>query len=870
MTASLLTCKNEQRRHQVRHKKGLNGLDYLEVSGDQLTLSVYFLGKAPPNLDKENIRIQGGRRITNIQVRELTIYREEDEEIDDTMCIVVDKAGDFSTYRLCLIDIDAQSKKPLLDEQKQFRPLHGFDPRYACLDFNFKVSCPSDLDCKSQATCPPEKREEPDISYLAKDYASFRQLILDRMALTLPDWQERHIPDLGITLVELLAYMGDQLSYYQDAVATEAYLDTARRRVSVRRHARLVDYQLHEGCNARTWVTFQVSQDITTLKPAEFYLITDPSITTLGNSLLANQLPNTVPKPYLVFEPLVENPQQPIAWYAAHNEITIYTWEDAECCLPKGSTSATLVDSGVATQAKQDDKEQTAITPQESDYRLKLKPCDVIIFEEVKGSRTGNKADADTTHRHAVRLTKATKNQDTLTGKLIWDIEWAVEDALPFPLCLSSIKEDDCSLISQVSVVRGNVLLIDHGETIKADLIPDVVPLETIQEECGDGCAPREAIKIAGRFEPHLSKPDVTFSQPLPPCKLKPSPCTTVSKLTPASALLKQDVRLALPQVKLRESDKPLIWEARLDLLSSTPNDRHFVVEMENDRQAQLRFGNGDSGRFPNAETHFQADYRIGNGAVGNVGFESITHIVFRKNLLSGINIALRNPLPAKGGVDPEPIAEAKLFAPHTFRKELQRAITADDYAQIVMRDFASKVQRAAAKLRWTGSWFEVLVAIDPLGSEDTNEELLCEIKQHLYRYRRIGHDVVVVQANYVALDIAMTICVSPHYLRGQVKSAVLDVFSNRTMRNGNKAFFHPDNLSFGEGIYLSKLVATAQAVVGVESVIVTKLERLFAGSNQEIDNGLLPLSAFEVARLDSDPSFPENGKFTLDMRGGR
>ena len=57
-----------------------------------------------------------------------------------------------------------------------------------------------------------------------------------------------------MTLVELLAYSADQLSYYQDAVATEAYLGTARRRASVRRHARLVDYAMHDGANARAWV----------------------------------------------------------------------------------------------------------------------------------------------------------------------------------------------------------------------------------------------------------------------------------------------------------------------------------------------------------------------------------------------------------------------------------------------------------------------------------------------------------------------------------------------------------------------------------------------------------------------------------------
>ena len=37
-------------------------------------------------------------------------------------------------------------------------------------------------------------------------------------------------------MVELLAFVGDYLSYQQDAIATEAYLGTARRRVSVRRH----------------------------------------------------------------------------------------------------------------------------------------------------------------------------------------------------------------------------------------------------------------------------------------------------------------------------------------------------------------------------------------------------------------------------------------------------------------------------------------------------------------------------------------------------------------------------------------------------------------------------------------------------------
>ena len=38
--------------------------------------------------------------------------------------------------------------------------------------------------------CPPEQLAQPEINYLAKDYASFRQLMLDRLALLVPDWAD--------------------------------------------------------------------------------------------------------------------------------------------------------------------------------------------------------------------------------------------------------------------------------------------------------------------------------------------------------------------------------------------------------------------------------------------------------------------------------------------------------------------------------------------------------------------------------------------------------------------------------------------------------------------------------------------------------
>ena len=950
--APVLSCRDDHERRRLSRRAPLNGLDYLEVSDDQRHLTVFFLGRAPEWMTAAHVRIDGGQRVRGIRVLEVTVDRHADPERDDCMTVTVDRPGDFSRYTLCVVALDDCGKPT-------GHPPADFDPRYARVCFSFKAGCPSEVDCQSVPVCPEPTRVQPEIDYLAKDYASFRRLLLDRLALVMPDWQERHIPDLGITLVEILAYVGDYLSYYQDSVATEAYLETARQRISVRRHARLVDYLLHEGCNARAWVTLAVSAPTLRLRRGEFYFVTATD-DMVGRMLRAEELPVTQPSPYLVFEPVWPDGQTEIEVCADHDEIRFYTWSESQCCLPKGSTSATLLDPGRLPAPSDPGAEACGpdapapeppadppSCPRLEDYRLKLSRCDVMVFEEVKGPHTGNPADADPTRRHAVRLTEVRPSWDPLTGQLVVEVEWAPEDALPFPLCLSSIgPAPQCVVMADVSVARGNVLLVDHGRSVQDEL--GQVPTRAISSECGDGCLPPEEWKTPGAFRPSLPKPDVTCAEPVPPCEGPPLGCGGRTRILAASTLLRQNERAALPWVTVRSipaapngapaftvsdlddptavalaiakagageadakpagwlrgqlspaalialsewaTEHPLpplpvsvgdqlrrlllsleqVWQTRRDLLASGPDDRHFVVEIDDGRRAHLRFGDGDGGRSPDAGESFRAEYRIGNGVGGNVGAETITRIVFRTGFPSGVELWPRNPMPAVGGQVPELVSEAKLRAPHVFRTRLERAVTPDDYAAIVMRDFPSRVQRAAATLRWDGIGPQVLVAVDGSGRAEPDSALLCEIARHLGRFRRMGHDVHVAAAQLVPLDIGLYVCVRDGYLRGHVKAALLDAFSTRLLRSGTLGFFHPDNLTFGQGIYLSQVVAAAQAVVGVESVRVTRFARLFERPNGEIASGVLPLGPLEVARLDNDAGFPEHGRLTLELAGGR
>src|SRR4051812_20481817 len=179
-------------------------------------------------------------------------------------------------------------------------------------------------------------RTHPDIDYLAKDYQGFRRLMLDRLSLLVPDWRERSAADLGMILVELIAYAADNLSYRQDAIANEAYLATARQRVSVRRHARLVDYLLHEGCNARAFVHIETLGQNVAVSSGTQLLTRVPKLdTTVAPGSRA--LEDAITAGALVFE---------IAHDAvldeSRNRLSFYTWGDQACCLPRGATRATL------------------------------------------------------------------------------------------------------------------------------------------------------------------------------------------------------------------------------------------------------------------------------------------------------------------------------------------------------------------------------------------------------------------------------------------------------------------------------------------------------------------------------------------------
>lgn len=827
-----LSCGADGRRSSVKESP-LNGIDYLEListpSVTQLPLILLRFFKPVTDLCDANILIQGGTRPENKNIKIAWAQRadqithelsaEEKKIIDEIksnleseyfMVIRPSNDGDFSKYRLLLVS----------DFEHPECPPPCFDQILSGVDFTFKPGCNMKLDCKDEKLCPPTTCNDPVIDYMAKDYASFRLLMRSRLASIMPEWKESSPADLGIVLLEILAYVGDHLSYYQDSVATEAYLGTARRRISAKRHARLFDYFIQEGCNARAWVCFQVDKfsDGSVIPSKTLILTGDPN----EERILVNEkdLEEELKKGTKAFQTMHE-----IKLLKDHNEIYFYTWGDAKCCLPKGATRATL---------------------KNSDNALKIQVGDVLLFEEIR-SPDGGEYNEDPSHKHFVRLREVTYKTDELNCTPIIDIAWDKEDALPFPLCLWEIQYSRTGDTEPVSVARGNTVLVDHGYEI---------PKERLTTN-----------SASRKYRPTLSLKPLTF-------------CGSYDGLESAHSALNYKIWNVKPSIylveeknysteeRLPDNDTTVLWEAVNDLLSSNGSARQFVPEVENDGTIGIRFGDNYHGMHPvlDEKSSLYAVYRIGNGSEGNVGANTITRILYTKKLdLLGIK-KIWNPMAATGGTDPENLESIRRDVPHAFRSQL-RAVIESDYPE-ALRNFPD-VQRAAVFFRWTGSWYTVFVIVDRVGGLEADEDFKKGVAGFLDKYRLAGYDLEVVTPVYVPLEIEMTVCTDEYHYNSKVENKLREVFSNQDLLGGGKGFFHPDNLSFGEPVFLSRIYEFAMTVDGVGSVTLTKF-RPRGRDTDEIDIGWIEVGDFEIARLDNDPNFPEHGTIKFDVRGGK
>ncbi|MEM9309960.1 MAG: putative baseplate assembly protein [Pseudomonadota bacterium] len=812
----------------------INGIDFIEVVDRaapsqelrQRVLDVAFLKSdgvseaGAPLLDAGNFEISGGSRITQIAVTAVELG-----DAANVLRLTLNKSGDFSFYELRVVAAPGAAVPPV-----------NIDPRLSCVAFEFKVECPSDFDCKPPEDDDPSRPASPPLDYLVRDYQGFRQLMLDRMAVTVPDWTERNPADLGVMLVEALADAADRTSWFQDAIATEAYLGTSRLTQSLRRHARLLGYQPSSGSNARVAVAIEAKKNDLggEAVPKGTRLLTAPIDSKVERPTVLTRKPELfeamIGAGSIVFETMEALP----TLRPARNAMHFHDWGDAACCLPAGATEAWLVRGGPT---------------------LGLSVGDLLIFEELIPFG-GTKGDyPDPAHRQLVRLVEVeTGLRDEVMDQDLVRIRWHSEDALSFPLNLSG------TITEPSAVARGNVVLADEGRTLdfsleEADWKEDAIALET---SAAGGVFPDNGPGTARRVR--LGTSQLVHAKPHNPGTAIKSPATAV--LQPGGS--------ALAQVSLDGGGQ--VWSSQPDLLSSDRFATDFVVEPREGGGSYARFGDNVLGREPAASTPFKARLRIGGGVRGNIAAQAIRHIVLDSDeTISGV----RNPLAATGGSAPETKGRTRISAPHAFKVQ-RRAVTPQDYVDAAA--LHPDVVRAYARRRWTGSWYTVTLAVDLLNGAKVDSGFAEDLKRFLEERRLAGHDLKIVNPIFVPLDIVLFVCVLPDFYAPAVERELLHVFSSKALSSGAVGYFHPDALQFGEDVAFSPIIARAMQVEGVQWIGMSNHDGDAVGRFRRTDQpdfdhdetGAIPIFEGEIARLDNDPNFPDFGTLRFHVEGGR
>lgn len=139
-------------------------------------------------------------------------------------------------------------------------------------------------------------------------------------------------------------------------------------------------------------------------------------------------------------------------------------------------------------------------------------------------------------------------------------------------------------------------------------------------------------------------------------------------------------------ELQIEEDGRWADWLEVDGFESSSSEARHYVLDAE---AGVVRFGNGVRGKPPQIGQRIRARrYRYGGGAEGNVAPGRINKIV------NQAKVKCTNPLPARGGAAAEAIAEALERVPGEVRRNA-RAVTAGDFQELALMTPGAGVGRA-------------------------------------------------------------------------------------------------------------------------------------------------------------------------------
>ncbi len=737
--------------------------------------------------------------------------------------------GDYSTYTLGVMAASSASAV--------------FDPLFAELNFKFRPGC-FNANCAPEWETSPAPLAEPSIDYLAKDYESFRLTMISAMIERVPEWQPTSEADLDVALLELFSAAADELSDYQDRVMNEAFLAACRKRVSLARHARLMDYHIHQGNQASTWLAIEIEHDSGVQKQFELFeklkVWAGESKRVLGKNkeVDASIVFHTRSTESQVVDQLL-------------NSIGLYTWSDSIPNLKVGSTQADLklfakLYLGDSTLFP----DPTEVSAKKVRDLIRTGKVPYLLIQEHLNPTSGAISGRDPAKRQLLKLLadRAEALLDPITNEWFVRIHWEQTDALQRDYCFTIDCPAPVAKVENVSLFHGNLVEVFHGR------MQQTIFREADAELQIDPNKPLEFFYRRSRWGAICSLPDKFLAYQKTPAGGDFPPFSTL-------------------KIEVEEPGGGKdFWDEVPSLIHSDESDEngdHFVVETDENRQSFIRFGNGINGKELSDGAIVACEYQFGEPLEGNVGADRI--IGFDVDSIDSAPVGLQirscwNPFDVIDGKDREPVSEIIRRVPEAYRSRQLRAVTLADY--VARAEEITGVSRAAARYAWTGSWRTVRVTIDPVGTLELTDELRRQVFEYLEAVRLIGEDLEIRPPKFVPLKIKVSLCAAPDVWIEDIRFVLEQEFSAGWTPDGRRGFFHPDQWTFGQTIHASQIIGHALLVSGVEHLINVAIKR--RNSPVPATDSFTKVAYNEIIEVLNDPDQIERGTITFDVKGGR
>ena len=109
----------------------------------------------------------------------------------------------------------------------------------------------------------PDRKKQEYIDYAGTDFYAIRQNLLEYIKAVYPiDYQNYSESDLGLMLIEVVAYMGSVLSLKGDMLANENYLRTVKNRNNLKKLLELVGVDMKGPLGAAGGAVLETSEDL--------------------------------------------------------------------------------------------------------------------------------------------------------------------------------------------------------------------------------------------------------------------------------------------------------------------------------------------------------------------------------------------------------------------------------------------------------------------------------------------------------------------------------------------------------------------------------------------------------------------------------